>query len=302
MRKHLLSALLLLVAFCAGAARADAPAATPAAPSTGVTFSLIKTGHVHSLAGLVYSGGSFFQKVEINHVAVLVRHAQDSFLFDSGLGRNIEAQYQQDMPWWARPSFKYEPPVTPARDQLDRAGIAVPRIILSHSHWDHASGVVDFPESEVWITAEERDWDRNPGFPGAFPSQVNPPSIRWHTYELENKPYFGFARSLDLFGDGSAVLLPLPGHTPGAVGLLLTLASGKQYLFCGDTVWSSQALRESRPKSFLASLIADNDREQTQQAIELLHTLMRQHPGLVVVPAHDAALQDTLGYFPQWVR
>ena len=304
MRKHLLSVLLLLVAVNAGirAARADAPAATPAAPGNGVAFSLIKTGHVHSLAGLVYSGGSFFQKVEINHVAVLVQHPQGSFLFDSGLGRNIEAQYQQDMPWWARPAFKYEPPVTPARDQLDQAGIAVPRIILSHSHWDHASGLVDFPDAEVWITAEERNWDRDPGFPRAFPSQVTPASIRWHSYELDDKPYFGFPRSLDLFGDGSAVLVPLPGHTPGAVGLLLTVASGRQYLFCGDTVWSAQALKESRPKALLASLIADNDREQTQQAIELLHKLMIQHPGLVVVPAHDAALQDALGYFPQWVR
>jgi len=298
MRKHLLSGLLLVLTLFVGAVRADAPAAS----GNGVAFSLIKTGHVHAQAGLVYSGGSLFQKIEINHVAVLVQHPHGSFLFDSGLGRNIEAQYKEDMPWWAKPSFYYEPPVTPARDQLDQAGIAVPRIILSHSHWDHASGLVDFPEAEVWITAEERDWDRHPGFPRAFPSQVTPASIRWHTYELEDKPYFGFPRSLDLFGDGSAVLVPLPGHTPGAVGLLLTVASGKQYLFCGDTVWSAQALKESRPKSLLASLIADNDREQTQQAIELLHKLMIQHPGLVVVPAHDAALQDTLGYFPQWVR
>ena len=298
MRKHLLLGLLLLSTIIGGrAAFADAP------PPAGLSFSLIKTGHVHSQAGLVYSGGSFFEKVEMNHVAVLVQHPRGSFLFDSGLGREVAAQYQQDMPWWAKPSFRYELPVMPARDQLDRAGIAVPRIILSHSHWDHASGLVDFPEAQVWITSEERDWDRqHPGFPGAFPSQIDPPSIQWHTYALENKPYFGFPRSLDLFGDGSAVLVPLFGHTPGAVGLLLTLASGKQYLFCGDTVWSAQALKESRPKSFLASLIADNDREATQHAIEQLHQLMQEHTGLVVVPAHDAALQDTLGYFPQWVR
>ena len=304
MNKYLHPLLGLLLSFTIGGAFADTPA-SPAtqASSAGIAFSLIKTGHTHAQAGMVYSGGSFFQKLEINHVAVLVQHLRGSFLFDSGLGKDIAAQYQQDMPWWAKPSFYYEPPVNPARTQLDQAGIAVPRIILSHSHWDHASGLVDFPEAEVWITAEERNWDRqHPGFPGAFPSQVGSPSIQWHTYALEDKPCFGFPRSLDLFGDGSAVLLPLPGHTPGAVGLLLTLASGKQYLFCGDTVWSAQALKDASPKSFLASLIADNDREGTQRAIDLLHKLMLQHPGLVVMPAHDAALQDTLGYFPQWVR
>lgn len=279
-------------------------AAAADAPSGSIEFSLVKTDQTRAPEGLVWSGGSLFKTVTINHVAVLVRHPQGTFLFDTGLGEHVAEQYRQDMPWWARPSFKYAEPVTPARPQLDRAGIHVPRIILSHTHWDHASGLVDFPEAEVWVTPEERSFDQREGlgFPGAFPSQIGAPSIRWHVYALEPKPVAGFARSLDLFGDGSAVLVPLPGHTPGAVGLLLTLASGRQYLFCGDTVWSARALKDARPKSYLASVIADNDREQTLQAIRQLRELMRQHPELVVVPAHDAAVQDALGYFPQWVR
>jgi glyoxylase-like metal-dependent hydrolase (beta-lactamase superfamily II) len=293
--------ILLCLLLCGAAWAAPAP---PAAPDNGVSFSLVRTGHTHALAGMVYSGGSFTRKLEINHVAVLVRHGADRFLFDSGLGRKLAEQYDQDMPWWAKPSFKYEPPVTPARDQLDAAGIQVPRIILSHSHWDHASALVDFPEAEVWVTPEERAFDqgRGLGFPGAFPSQVSDPGIRWHVYRLNEQPLWSFSRSLDLFGDGSAVLVPLEGHTPGAVGLLLTVASGTQYLFCGDTVWSAAALKEASPKFLLASLIADDDRAGTQRAIRQLQELMRQHPGLVVVPAHDAPLQDTLGYFPQWVR
>jgi glyoxylase-like metal-dependent hydrolase (beta-lactamase superfamily II) len=294
--KRLLLCLLLLC----GSAWADPPAPE-------VSFALVKTGHTHALAGMVYSGGSFTHKLEINHVAVLVRHGSDLFLFDSGLGRKIGAQYQADMPWWAKPSFYYEPPVTPARDQLDAAGITIPRIILSHSHWDHASALVDFPDAQVWVTPQERAFDQNEGqgFPGAFPSQIGDSKIRWHVYQLEDKPLLGFERSLDLYGDGSAVLVPLSGHTPGAVGLLLTLSSGKQYLFCGDTVWSAAALREARPKSFIASLVVDHDRAATRQAVERLRQLQQlqqQHPRLIVVPAHDAPLQDTLGYFPQWVR
>jgi len=289
----------LLCLLFSAAASADAPLAVPE-----LSFSLVKTGHVHAPAGMIYAGGSFTRKLEVNHVAVLVRHGTDLFLFDSGLGRKIDQQYAQDMPWWARPSFKYELPVTPARDQLDAAGIKVSRIILSHSHWDHASGLVDFPEAEVWVTPEERAFDqgRGLGFPGAFPSQIGSPDIRWHVFRLQDRPQWSFGRSLDLYGDGSAVLVPLEGHTPGAVGLLLTVASGKQYLFCGDTVWSAAALQEARPKFYLASVIADDDRAGTQRAIQQLHELMQQHPGLVVVPAHDAALQDRLGYFPQWVR
>jgi glyoxylase-like metal-dependent hydrolase (beta-lactamase superfamily II) len=275
-----------------------------AARAGEVSFSLVKTAHVHAPAGLIVAGGGFGRSLELNHVAILVRHGDDAFLFDGGLGRKVAQQWGADMPWWAKPAFRYEQPVTPARDQLDAAGIRVSRIILSHSHWDHASALVDFPEAEVWVTQAERDFDRGEGlgFPGAFPSQVGDPGIRWHVYALDGGPAAGFDRSLDLYGDGSAVLLPLPGHTPGAVGLLLTLGPGRQYLFCGDTVWSAEALKEARPKSWLASLVVDHDRAATLEAVRKLRELMRQRPGLVVVPAHDAPLQDTVGYFPQWVR
>lgn len=277
-----------------------APLAGAQAPE--VAFSLVRTAHVEAQEGLVYSGGELTRKIGINHVAVLVRHGDERFLFDSGLGREIAAQYHADMPWWARPFFHYDEPVRPARDQLDAAGIAPTRIILSHGHWDHASGLVDFPQAQVWVTPEEHAYIAHPGFPGPFASQVAVPSIHWHEYQLDGKAVAGFERSLDLYGDGSAVLLPLPGHTPGAVGLLLTVTSGRQYLFCGDTVWSAQALKDVRPKSWLASLFVDGDRPTTLRAVQRLHDLVQQNPNLVVVPAHDAAVHDTLGYFPQWVR
>ncbi len=51
----------------------------------------------------------------------------------------------------------------------------------------------------------------------------------------------GFDESLDLFGDGRLVLVPLPGHTPGSVGLFVTLDSGRRLFFSGDTSWRLEA-------------------------------------------------------------
>ena len=46
--------------------------------------------------------------------------AGDRYSRTGGLGRNIDAQVAEDMPWWARQVFTYEKDV-PARDQLDAA-------------------------------------------------------------------------------------------------------------------------------------------------------------------------------------
>ncbi|MFI4981040.1 MAG: hypothetical protein ACHQIO_11890, partial [Nevskiales bacterium] len=73
MNKYLHPLLGLLLSFTIGGAFADTPAsATPSAPSAGVAFSLIKTGHTHAQAGMVYSGGSVLQKLVINHGARVV--------------------------------------------------------------------------------------------------------------------------------------------------------------------------------------------------------------------------------------
>ncbi|GGC93676.1 MBL fold metallo-hydrolase [Undibacterium terreum] len=288
---------MLAPAVMAQPALGPAPAPTPAA----LEFSLIKTSEVSTLEGLSYSGGSYFASTRLQHIAVLVRHPQGDFLFDGGLGKNIDAQFK-DMPLWARPFFSYGP-VTPARQQLDAAGLTrIPRIFLSHAHWDHASALVDFPEAEVWLSEAEKAYLASPHAVSVFPSQIAPPAIRWHSYAWSDKAVLGFSHSLDIFGDGSAVLLPLPGHTPGSVGLLLTTASGRQYFFIGDSVWKSRAIVEEKPKMWIASALVDEDQPRTMETISSLHRVQQQNPLLLIIPAHDAQVHDAIGYFPHFVK
>lgn len=296
--KRLLPTLGLLLS------AAWAVAAEPSIPTTpGVAFSLIKTSHVTTREAFTYDGGSYFKSVPINHMAVLVRHGDDSFLFDTGLGKHIDEQYK-DMPFWATFFFRYEHPVSPARTQLDQAGYGpISKIILSHSHWDHASGLVDFPEAEVWVTPEELAFLKQAKAPGNFPSEVASPGIHWHNYGFEKRTYEGFAQSLDIYHDGSAVLVPLPGHTPGSVGLFLTTASGKRFFFCGDLVWNASAFANGgAPKAPLASRIVDHDRPETLKVVQQVVAIKQAEPGLTIIPAHDATVQAALGYFPHWVQ
>jgi glyoxylase-like metal-dependent hydrolase (beta-lactamase superfamily II) len=291
-RAGLAAALSLLVA------AAGLPAFAAAPPK--VSFAIVKTGHSTVQESLLYAGGDKKKTVENDFSAFLIRHGDDAFLFDTGLGARIDAQYARDMPGWKQRFFKYLKPIVPARDQLARGGLPpISRIILSHSHWDHASGVVDFPQAEVWLSKEELGFIRGGN---AWPSQVGDPAIRWRTIAFQPKPYRGFPESLDLYGDGTVVLVPQFGHTPGSVGMFVTTSSGRRFFFCGDTVWSAAAIPQGRPKFWLAGLLADSDGARTKAEIERMRALLKADPGLTIVPAHDSRVQARLGFFPAWVE
>lgn len=271
-------------------------------PPVPLRFSLVKTASSSTVEGLTFDGGDMFKSVEVNHVAVVVQHPRGTFLFDTGLGRQVDTQFHEEMPLWAKPLLAYGP-VRPVRDQLEAAGAKpIEGILLSHAHWDHASALVDFPEAEVWVQREEQEFIQTAEPPVVLPSQVRSPAIKWKRFAFDDRPFAGYDRSLDLFDDGSMVLVPMAGHTPGSVGLFLTVASGRQYFFVGDTVWQREAARRSLPKPWLPRSLVDHDHAGLEAAVQQLHALMVGRPDLVVVPAHDASVHDELGYFPRWVE
>ena len=137
---------------------------------------------------------------------------------------------------------------------------------------------------------------------GAWPSQVVDKALRWQALRFAPLPHEGFERSLDLFDDGTVVLVPMYGHTPGSVGLFLTVSSGQRYFFVGDVVWSAGALQQGQPKIWPARALVDHDAARTQATIDQIRAVVQRDPGITIVPAHDGQVQDRLGYFPAWVR
>lgn len=281
----------------------DAPSPSAGRPRVG--FSIIKTGKVAVAERLLLPEGSLSKKIDTNFSAFLIKHNDDYLLFDTGLGANIEAQYARDMPYWARLAFKFDKPLLPARKQLVDAGYApIQKVIISHGHWDHASGVPDFPEAQIFAAEEEMHSIAHPesGAATAWPSQVAAPGTRWSPLVMQPVAYKGYAQSLDWFNDGSVVLVPMPGHTAGSIGMFVTVDSGKTYFFIGDVAWKTAAVEVGAAKFWAASVIVDRDRGQTHRSVAQVRAVTQKYPDLVVVPAHDAAVQDALGYFPNWVR
>lgn len=268
--------------------------------AAGLRFSLVKTAETETRDAFTIEGGAWTEKAIANHVAVLIEHHAATLLLDTSLGRQVDQQFESEMPWYDKPLLRYGK-VTPVRDQLDRDGIQVDRILLTHSHWDHASGLADFPEVPVWAPYEEIEFSRIAPPPAVLPSQFAH-AIRWMPFEYTNQPFMGFEQSLDLFGDGSLVLVPMVGHTPGSTGLFLTLDDGQRYFFTGDTSWRLEGFTGPREKFWISRNMVDNDRDATFKQLQRVHELMRKDPTLIVVPAHDETTQRSLGYYPNWIE
>lgn len=268
-------------------------------------LSIIKTAEWRSLEAFLYSGGSWTTTRVGAHSVILVRHPLGTILFDSGLGRNIKEQFLESMPFWLKPFMAYEDH-QPAKDLLENDTEAPPVqiIILSHLHWDHVSGIEDFQNIEVWTTKEEYEWAMEPGTPEGpyITSQRARDDVTWRFIEFESGVYENFTQSLDIFRDGSIILVPLPGHGQGAIGMFLNLRSGKRLFFTGDTTWALEGFQIPAHKFWVSSLLADHNRGEIEQSILKVHRLMQEYPEMIIVPAHDAKAQSAIGYFPKFVR
>ena len=268
----------------------------PAAPPKDVAAFGLITGVNHRIAAYGYRGGSFFDRRDFSMAGAFVSHPQGDLLIDTGFGRDIDEQFQT-MPLIFRAITSYSL-WQPAIDQLLQAGYdltSLRAILLTHSHWDHVSGLPDFPGVPVWVTPQEREFIRksdNMDFCRLFTG------IRYEEYGFEDGPYLGFPESRDVYGDGSIVVVPAPGHTPGSVIVFVTLHDGTRFAFVGDLVWQLEGitLREERP--WIVRRRADTVPEGTRENLLRMIALRERFPAMIVVPAHDIRAFNDLPTLP----
>ncbi len=270
-----------------------------------VSLSIVKTAEWRAREAFFFNDGSWVKTRVGAHSAILIHHPQKTILFDSGLGRKVNKQFLREMPFWLKPFMAFENH-RPLKDFLENEekDDPVDTIILSHLHWDHISGIEDFQNIEVWTTKEEFEWvmDSNMLEGSYIKSLYARNDITWRFILFESGPYENFDQSLDIFRDGSVVLVSTPGHGPGAIGMFVNLRSGKRLFFTGDTTWTLEGFQIPAHKFWASSLLVDHDRGKIERMILKVHQLIKEYPEMDIVPAHDDKVQGAIGYFPEVMR
>jgi N-acyl homoserine lactone hydrolase len=265
------------------------------------TLSLIKCGKMVSKESFVYRGGRWSERFESGMAAILVRHPKATFLFDTGFGSDVD-EHVKTIPSLMKALTTYDKEA-PAAEQLRGHGIApeqIDMILISHSHWDHVSGWEDFPQAEGWVTKEEASYVRTLPDHELIKRMVG--KMRLREIDLTGGPYENFDRSLDLFDDRSVVLVPLPGHTPGSMGMFVNLRSSKRFFFIGDLTWAVEGVRLPAERPWVSRKLVDLDEDEVRRSIVKVHQLANRYPDLVIVPAHDRRVHNTIAAFPEVER
>ena len=254
------------------------------------------------------AGITHLKTAEVTASGLVIRHPGGNILVDTGSSIHLQQEIA-DYPFWAHLHFEIltdgkNGATDTSANVLRKAGIppkSLTAVILSHIHMDHAGGLVDLPNVPVYLSPDEitlMERYRHLQTIQVVPAEAAAIDGRVRALRFESKPYETFDESADIFGDGSVVVVKLPGHTPGSVGTFVNLSPTSRIFHVGDAVNANEAIERRLPKSFVMAA-TDNNASEANATVAKLSQLHALDTELLMIPAHDrSAWKQAFGAAP----
>lgn len=188
----------------------------------------------------LFGVGQPFRRAPIVTHCILLESDDGLLLIDTGMGRedlHRPGPFMRAMLWFGGSCRDLG---ETAAAQVERAGYKladVRHIALTHFHYDHASGLPDFPDAQVHILKDELEAVQHPADLNerwVYRREHWSHRPKWKEHECRGEQWYGFERTPMIeLGSTSFCFVPLPGHTRGHAGVALRTDEG--WLFhCGD--------------------------------------------------------------------
>jgi len=168
--------------------------------------------------------------------SALIRHKQGNVLFDTGCHPSVVDHAEER---WG-PLAKAMKPLMAADEtllpSLACVGLGpddIDIVVNSHFHPDHCGCNQFFKKATILAHVKEVEAANAAGAEAAGYFRAD-----WDS----GQPIETVNGEKDLFGDASVVLVPLPGHTPGLLGALVSLDRDGQFLLASDAISIRQSL------------------------------------------------------------
>lgn len=224
----------------------------------------------------------------------LIEHPEGLVLFDTGLSYEVTQEPENYGTFGAPHMADFAAAIDNGEDrtavaQLREQGYEpadVDYVIMSHLHSDHAGNVSAFPDAEFLVHEDELGyaWWPDPA-QQLFYLEGDFNVLRSHEFSVT--PVAG---RYDLFGDGSVVTIPTPGHTPGHQSLFVDLDGAGPLILAADAANLRDGYEAEMAPSFAWST------SETVSSIRKLEAEARR-TGAEVFLGHDREDQAALAEF-----
>jgi N-acyl homoserine lactone hydrolase len=258
---------------------------------SGVADRLYRIDCGHSLANdeSVWTPGENIGKsIEFSSTCYLIRHGGSSLMWDTGVP---EATIGDPKGWSTLPKLIVYHLDRTITSQLAEIGLKtgdIDYVAISHTHGDHIGNVKLFPDATVLLQRAEYDWINSgpPTDPNLNQLVTLARQLMGHPRNLKL-----IDGDLDVFGDGSVILISTPGHTPGSQSLMVHLANSGYIVLSGDVVH----LEENFEKNIVPAL--NVDKAQSLASMQRIRDIMQKYNAKLFIN-HDKAQADRLKLIP----
>jgi N-acyl homoserine lactone hydrolase len=212
----------------------------------------------------------------------LIQHPKGNLIWDTGITDAVGEEGVEVF------GGKLKLSVTnPLSDQLAAIDIKPADIQfmgISHFHGDHTGNANLFNTAQLFIQQAEYD--------AAFGSAPESFGFNAASYnEIDKTKIMILNGDHDVFGDGSVIIKPAPGHTPGHQMLLVNLKNEGPVMLSGDLYHFTKNREHKRVPSF------NFDKEQTLETMESIETFVKE-TGAQFWIQHDKEQNATIKHSP----
>jgi glyoxylase-like metal-dependent hydrolase (beta-lactamase superfamily II) len=270
----MLRALSLFVVGVCAAVLVGPPASAQSPADVTLTRIDCGTGATPTDVGQRFSDTFAYKDLKLTFTfsCYLIKHGNEYMVWDTGFapGTNPNA------PKVGIVERLKELNVTP--DQVKFVGI-------SHFHADHTGQLAPFTNATLFIG--KGDWDQI-----TSPTPMQGANVAgFKTWIDEKRKVEPLTGDKDVFGDGSAIVLRMPGHTPGHSALLVRLKDMGPVLLTGDAVHFHENYEKNGVPAF------NYDRAATVASIERMKQIVGNVKATVIIQ-HDMRDIGKLPAFP----
>lgn len=235
----------------------------------GVQLYAFTCGYVTVPAGWLLDGREGAMTVPVP--SYLIVHPKGRVVFDTGL--HVDTQHDQ-VSYLGEAFHKYEQchfapgeEISARLRAMDIDPDKIEFVVNSHLHFDHCGGNALLPNATVIVQRRELAHGSSAG--GGYIKKDWDTGQKIKTIDGE----------FDLFGDGSVMILPTYGHTPGHQSMRVRTEDGGDFVLCADACY----LKDTLDNLHLPGIVADP--EATLAVLKRFREM--QLGGAIIMYGHD---------------